>query len=158
MLLFGCSNKEVLNNVQKHEINDMKIGIVGEAPTSIKEKNIVFRKITLQDLNTKTVHSLDAIMITKDYLQEASDEQYTEFYLNSSIPVIFVQSDKAISAFITPGHTYENTFENYAKDYFIGYYKNTNFGITLNGNTKKDLIEGYSSLFVLLDKFKQTNN
>ncbi|MFJ7667490.1 hypothetical protein ACIQXI_10290 [Lysinibacillus sp. NPDC097195] len=92
--------------------------------TSFQYDNIIKRcytkKITLQDLNN--TNSFDAILITKNYLQEASDNQYTQFYLNSSIPIVFVQSDKAISAFIIPNHTYENTFENHAKDYFIGYY------------------------------------
>ncbi len=112
----------------------------------------------LQDLHKKNEDSFDAIMITKDYLQEASDEQYTQFYLNSSIPIVFVQSDKAISAFIIPNHTYENTFENQAQDYFIGYYQGTTFGVALNGNTNEDLIKGYWSLFDLLDRLKQTNN
>ena len=155
ILLFGCSNKEELKIIQTYQGDYLEIGIVGEIPTSVKEKNVKFKKITLQDLNQKTTDSFDAIMITKKHLKEASNEKYTDFYLKSSIPVIFIQSDKAISAFITPGHTYENTFENYAQDYFIGYYKDTNFGITLNGDTTKDLEDGYSSLFILLDEFKQ---
>ncbi|WP_409368597.1 hypothetical protein [Lysinibacillus sp. 38-6] len=157
-LLVGCSNKEEVNIVKKPEINNIEIGLVGEIPTLIKEKNIKFKKITLQDLHKKNEMSFDAIMITKNYLQEASDEQYTQFYLNSSIPIVFVQSDKAISAFIIPNHTYENTFENHAQDYFIGYYKGTTFGVALNGDTNEDLINGYWSLFALLDRIKQTNN
>lgn len=156
-LLFGCSNKEESKTIPKYKGDDLRIGIVGEIPTFVKEKNINFKKITLNDLNQKSTDSFDAIMITKEHLKKASNEKYTDFYLKSSIPVIFVQSDKAISAFITPGHTYESTFENYAQDYFIGYYKGTNFGITLNGDTSEDLEEGYSNLFILLDKFKQTN-
>ena len=89
-------------------------------------------------------NNIKFIMITKD--------------LNSSIPIVFVQSDKAISAFIIPNHTYENTFENYAEDYFIGYYKGTTFGVALNGNTNEDLIKGYMSLFALLARLKQRNN
>lgn len=157
-LLVGCSNQEEINIVQKPEIPNLKIGIVGDIPTLIKEKNIQFKKITLQDLHKENEHAFDAIMITKNYLQEASNEQYTPFYLNSSIPIVFVQSDKAISAFIIPTHTYENTFENYAQYYFTGYYQGNTFGVALDGNTNKDLIEGYWSLFALLDRFKQTNN
>ncbi|WP_339261878.1 hypothetical protein [Lysinibacillus sp. FSL K6-3209] len=154
-LLVGCSNKEVII-VKKHEI--IEIGIVGEIPSLIKENNIKFKKIMLQDLHKQNEDSFDAIMITKDYLQEASDEQYTQFYLDASIPIVFVQSDKAISAFIIPNHTYENTFENHAQDYFIGYYKGTTFGVALNGNTNEDLIKGYWSLFDLLARLIQTNN
>ncbi|CAM5708601.1 Lipoprotein OS=Lysinibacillus sphaericus OX=1421 GN=LS41612_16835 PE=4 SV=1 [Lysinibacillus sphaericus] len=90
----GCSNEEV-NIVKKHEV--IEIGIVGEIPSLITENNIKFKKIMLQDLHKKNEDSFDAIMITKDYLQEASDEQYTQFYLNSSIPIVFVQSESITS-------------------------------------------------------------
>lgn len=156
--LFGCSNKEELKTIQKHEEKYFEIGIIGDTPTSIELQNVSFKNINFLDLNQKTTDSLDAIMITKEHLEEASDEKYTDFYLNSSIPVIFIQSEKAISAFITPGHTYKNTFENYAQDYFIGYYEGSSFGIALNGDTTKDLEDGYANLFSLLDKFKYNNN
>lgn len=49
-LLVGCSNEEV-NIVKKHEV--IEIGIVGEIPSLIKENNIKFKKIMLQDLHKK---------------------------------------------------------------------------------------------------------
>lgn len=156
--LFGCSNKEELKTTQKYEEDYIEIGVIGDIPASIEFEKVSFKNINFLDLNQKTTDALDAIMITKEHLEEASDEKYTDFYLNSSIPVIFIQSEKAISAFITHDHTYKNTFENYAQDYFIGYYEGSSFGIALNGDTTKDLEDGYANLFSLLDKFKHTNN
>jgi len=78
---------------------DLKIAVIGAIP-EVREENITFEKITLEDLQHNTdnlsneVDAIDAIMIMKEFLHEADDDQYVAAYRSLKIPTFFMQSTK----------------------------------------------------------------
>lgn len=120
-LLIGCNN--TVENEKKYTGKDLTIGIIGMAP-NIKESNVTFEKIGFDDLTTnleKLTSHLDAIIITKEFLAEADEDQYVSVYLNSSIPIFFMQSTKAHVPFTNEGVDYNNFPEVDSSIYAAGF-------------------------------------
>lgn len=117
LLLASC------NEVKEPHIyngKELTVGVIGSAP-EINNKKIKFKEITLNnlksDINTK---NLDGIIIMKEYLKEADDDQYVESYRALTIPVFFMQSTKAHIPFTNEGITYDSlpdVQESYATGY-----------------------------------------
>jgi hypothetical protein len=135
----------------------LKIGIVGDKP-KIREKNISFIQLSMEDILQKKFKNLDSVFITKSYLREAAKPQYAEIYLQSPIPFVFIESEKVYLAFIDDRLSYENAHTIKSGDYLVGFYKDTYFGLGLYNNIKneKTIQDCYSRLFVILERFKNT--
>ncbi|MGE7983739.1 hypothetical protein [Solibacillus sp. NPDC093137] len=120
-LLVGCNNTVEAEKVYTGK--DLTIGIIGTAP-KIKETNVTFEKIDFNDLTTnleKITSDLDAIIITKEFLNEADEDKYVSVYINSTIPTFFMESTKAHVPFTNEGVDYEDFPEVDASIYAIGF-------------------------------------
>ena len=137
--------------------SSLKIGIVGEKP-KIREKNITFIPLTMEDVLQKKFQSLDSVFITKHYLKQAAEPQYAKIYLESPIPFVFIDSEKVYLAFVDDQLSYENAHTVKSGDYAVGFYKDTYFGLGLYNNLKneKTIQDCYSRLFVIVERFKNT--
>lgn len=106
ILLVGCSNKDM--NIYKGR--DLKIAVIGAIP-EVREENITFEKTTLEDLQHNTDNlskEVDAIMIMKEFLHEADDDQYVAAYRSLTIPTFFMQSTKVHVPFVNEGVQYDD--------------------------------------------------
>ncbi|MFJ5790641.1 hypothetical protein ACIP9G_11145 [Lysinibacillus sp. NPDC093197] len=121
ILLVGCSNKEKEYNVYTGK--DLKIGVIGTIP-AIREENIIFQKTTFEDLKNKTEYlskELDAIMIMKEFLSEAADDQYVLSYKTLKVPIFFMQSTKAHVPFVNEGVQYDDVIDIQPSSYATGF-------------------------------------
>jgi len=137
--------------------SSLKIGIVGEKP-KIREENITFIPLTLEDILQKNFLTLDSVFITKKYLKEAAEPPYAKIYLESPIPFVFIDSEKVYLAFVDEQLSYEDAHTIKSGDYAVGFYKDTYFGLGLYNNIKnvKTIQDCYSRLFIILEQFKNT--
>ncbi|MFJ7668568.1 hypothetical protein ACIQXI_15830 [Lysinibacillus sp. NPDC097195] len=109
ILLVGCSN----NDMKIYKGRDLKIAVIGAIP-EVREENITFKKITLEDLQHNTdnlSNEVDAIMIMKEFLHEADDDQYVAAYRSLKIPIFFMQSTKVHVPFVNEGVRYDDIIE-----------------------------------------------
>lgn len=74
----------------------LTIGVIGEAP-KVREKNVEFVSLTLNDLAEETFNNLDAVFITKKYLPEAASSHYAEVHLQSPAPIVFINVSQSTS-------------------------------------------------------------
>ncbi|MCG7336728.1 hypothetical protein MHZ95_15785 [Sporosarcina sp. ACRSM] len=115
LFLAGCSAHPAEETYQGR---DLTIGVIGSVP-SIKEKNVVFEQITLDEMEKR--QHLDAILIMKESLTEADQEQYVAVYRNLTIPVFFMQSTKAHVPFTNDGVDYASFPDVDASSYATGF-------------------------------------
>ena len=158
-LLFICTScsQEANFDSPVYSGSKLKIGIVGDKP-KIREKNISFIQLSMEDILQKKFKNLDSVFITKSYLKEAAKPQYAKIYLQSPIPFSFIESEKVYLAFIDDQLSYEDAHTIKSGDYLVGFYKDTYFGLGLHNNIKneKTIQDCYSRLFVILERFKNT--
>jgi len=104
----GCDNTFSI-----YQGRDLKIGVIGAIP-EVREENIDFQVITFEELkyNTESLSKeLDAIMIMKEFLHEADDDQYVAAYRALTIPTFFMQSTKVHVPFVNEGVQYDDIIE-----------------------------------------------
>ncbi|WP_378210956.1 putative periplasmic lipoprotein [Anoxybacteroides rupiense] len=135
----------------------LTIGIVGEPP-NVREKSISFIPLSMEDVLKKNFQNVDAVLIHKRYLKEAAKPPYADIYLQSSVPFVFIESEKVYLAFVDRELSYEKAHQMKSGDYFIGFYKDTYFGVGLYNHIKNEKMiqDGYSRLFALLERAKHT--
>ncbi|PAQ15821.1 hypothetical protein CD798_04845 [Bacillaceae bacterium SAOS 7] len=114
--------------------------------------------MTLNDLAEEKSENLDAVFITKKHLPEAANSQYADVYLNSPVPIVFINSDKVYLAFIDKDLSYEDAHDSKSGDYLIGYYNEQYFGVDLydHKETKETIEDSYSRVFGLIETAKNT--
>ncbi|KIP21881.1 MULTISPECIES: hypothetical protein [Anoxybacillus] len=137
--------------------NELKIGIVGDIP-KIREKNVSFIQMSMEDVLQKKFANVDSVFITKKHLKEAAEPQYAKIYWESPIPFVFIDSEKVYLAFLDDQLSYEDAHIIKSGDYVVGFYKDTYFGIGLYNNIRneKTIQDCYSRLFVIIERFKNT--
>lgn len=156
LLLTSCNKKDDFKPLV-YSGDDLKIGIVGDKP-KIKEKNVSFISLTMEDILSSKFDSLDSVFINKKYLNEAAKPQYAKVYLESPIPFIFIDSEKVYMAYTDKDISYENAHDSKSGDYLIGFYKDTYFGLSPYNNiiNEQTIQDCYARTFNIVEKFKIT--
>lgn len=116
-LLAGCDGHP---EEEIYQGRDLTIGVIGSIP-SIKEENVDFKKITLDDMEKR--QKLDAILIMKECLTEADQEQYVAVYHALTIPVFFMESTKAHVPFTNEGVDYASFPDVDSSGYATGFLR-----------------------------------
>ncbi|WP_060206249.1 hypothetical protein [Sporosarcina koreensis] len=88
--LSACAPSSVFDLYQG---KSLKIAVVGEAP-EVKEEQVEFVEITFTEM--KDDEDYDAVIIRESNLLEASESQYAEVYLRSTIPFFFIGASNTI--------------------------------------------------------------
>jgi len=82
LLLISCkalpSEEE---SFEEYEGETLNFVVVGEIPL-VREENVTFTKITLEELLTSDISSYDGVFITKENQEKASDEQYKDLFIS----------------------------------------------------------------------------
>ncbi|WP_342558377.1 hypothetical protein [Metasolibacillus sp. FSL K6-0083] len=160
LVIAGCSYDE--NQIYSGET--LKIGIVGNAP-DVQEKNIIFDEIEIEQLTQKNrISSYDAIFITEENLEEASEPQYADIYEKAEIPFLFIKSKKSYFPFISRELSYKDAKEVETQAYAILYLKLPNgeqytskFSLYNDKESAKNIEIMYSSVFLKIEELKKPN-
>lgn len=84
--LSACSQK---TEFELYKGNALRIAVIGDPP-DIKEEQVKFSEMTFDDLKSNNLESFHAVFIMKEKLHQASESQYSDIYLQSSIPIFFI--------------------------------------------------------------------
>lgn len=104
LCLVACSNEDI-----SYKGRNLMIGVIGETP-KLENENIQFEQLTLEAFSEETdkiAQKYDAVMITPEQFEAASQDIYVEIYENSQMPIIFFNSNKRHYPFTRGGLTYE---------------------------------------------------
>lgn len=164
LIIVGCDTN--ISNNQMYNGNDLKVGIIGPFPDFSEEK-VVFEKITFDDLkgNTQKIsHDLDAVIITKEFLSEADNDQYVTVYNELEIPTFFMQSTKAHIPFVNEGVDYDTFIDIQPLSYATGYlntstdkeikYETWRYELIDHKENNSNIQELYSRIFKTIDSLK----
>ncbi|MBB5354220.1 hypothetical protein HNR43_000175 [Anoxybacillus mongoliensis] len=156
LILFGC-RQEMNFHSPLYTGSELKIGVVGKAP-DVRETNVSFIPLSLEDILQKKFGQFDGVLIMKEHLKEAAEKPYADIYLQSSVPFVFVDSQKVYLAFVDGDLSYEHAHDMKSGDYLVGFYKDTYVGFGLYNNIKneKTIQDCYSRLFTVLERIKYT--
>lgn len=169
LVLAGCSSKHTPDPNEKIEIPEFKsyngeqlrIGLIGEPPT-IKEKNLIkFTSLELNLLNHLDSSKYDAIIIMKDYLEQAAEDRYAKVYRSTSIPIFFIQSNKSFIPFITEDISYRDADEFKDQTYATGFlqqnkkeYQSWGYGLYNDTVNEMNINDVYSRIFGTIESIK----
>src|SRR5699024_3274014 len=99
-IILSACNKDEIKDSPLYEGEELTIGVVGEVP-KVREENIIFKNITLEDLKQENIPSeLNAVFIMKEHFTEASQAPFAKVYKDSGIPFFFIESKKSYIPFI----------------------------------------------------------
>ncbi|MFQ3546193.1 hypothetical protein Q7A53_19090 [Halobacillus rhizosphaerae] len=185
--LLGCSNqkikdtKEVIDvskgdvskpieersksQAQKFELYQGKplhIAILGEIP-KVKEENIRFTRISFRNLKREKLTSYDAVFVMEDTFSEASSSQYSEVYLNSTIPYFFISANSYIPFIVSSTEFSPSWKWEPGKNYAVGVINNPSkdklnfwgFGLYNDKKTQEHIEEVYSRIFKVIEELSQ---
>ncbi|MFC7063814.1 hypothetical protein [Halobacillus seohaensis] len=142
-----------------YEGEALRIAIIGEPPI-IKEEQVEFNEISFEDLTNKDLMSYDAVLITKEHLNQASESQYADVYLNSTIPFFFISAKSRIP-FTMNDEKYSDSWGWIrGNSYAVGVIKSeegdklNGWGYSLYNDEKKDeyIKEVYSRIFKTIEE------
>ncbi|MBP1940384.1 hypothetical protein [Cytobacillus luteolus] len=137
-----------------YEGKSLSIAVIGTSPL-VKESQVKFNEISFDELLNNNLMSYDAVLIMKEHLNQASESQYADVYLNSGIPFFFL-SAKAHIPFTSKDEKYSDFWgwssgENYAAGVLISEEGDTlkSWGFGLYNDEKKEahIQEMYSRIF-----------
>ncbi len=104
LFLVACDNNEI-----QYDGKLLNIAVIGEIP-ELENDKIHFKQLSLEQFNEDTFNvakKFDAIMVTPELFEPASDDTYVNSYQTSEMPVIFFNSNKRHLPFVRDGLTYE---------------------------------------------------
>ncbi|MGE7603479.1 amino acid oxidase [Peribacillus sp. NPDC097675] len=154
VLLAACSNGEV-----KYDGTPLKIAVIGEIPP-FQNKNIRVESVTLDNFiedSTQVSAKFDAVMLTEDAFEAASDDKFIDVYNNSEIPIVFLNSSKRHYPFVTEGITYETAHDSLTNGSHTTVYlhddsANKDDAWFFYLDDKKDTNDLYTNLFRKIDE------
>ncbi|TDK61738.1 hypothetical protein E2K98_12680 [Bacillus salipaludis] len=157
-ILSACSNdKNEVKDSPLYNGKKLTIGVVGKFP-KVREQNIVFKNIKLEDLSQENLASkYNAVFIIKEHLSEAAKAPYAKIYKNSGIPSFFIESKKSFVPFIDEETDYEEFPDSKSGDYASGYYQSgkegTSWGFGLYNNTvnEANIKDVFSRIFKTIE-------
>lgn len=148
--LSACSEKETAYNGKP-----LIIGVIGEAPY-LKESNITFKEMGINELTKETVKDVDGVLVMKEHLKEASKEKYVDFYKEVHIPFFFIESEMGMIPFLEKSLEYseENFDIGFEPDYAYGFQltednnlKSWSFGLLDDKKSEKNMEDVFTRIF-----------
>jgi hypothetical protein len=142
-----------------YEGKSLRIAVVGEPP-KVKEEQVRFGEITFDEITSEEIGSYDAVLITEENLIKASERQYADIYLKSTIPVFFISANNHIP-FTVEGVEYDHTWNWTAgKNYAVGVLtsqddntlKSWGYGLYNDEKTDVHIEDVYSRIFKTIDE------
>ena len=144
---------------EAYEGNSLKIAVVGEPP-KVKEEQVRFTEISLDEMASEELKSYDAVFIGEDNLSEASESQYADVYLNSTIPFFFISAKNHIPFTVKETKYDENWSWSAGNGYAVGVLKsqedgtlkNWSYGLYNDKKTTDNIKDVYSRIFKSIDE------
>ncbi|MGN7386989.1 hypothetical protein [Sporosarcina sp. SAFN-015] len=153
-LLFALSACASSPDFELYQGRSLKIAVVGEVP-KVKEEHVEFVEIPINEMNSEELNAYDAVFIRENNLLEASESQYTDIYLQSSIPFFFIGASNPIP-FTVKDVEYDETWEwtagtGYAVGVLVSQEEDTErhwrYGLYNDEKTEEHLKQMYSLIF-----------
>lgn len=101
------------NNEVKYDGAPLKIAVLGDIP-ELQNDKIHFKSISIKTLSEDTQNistNFNALMITPERFDAASDDKFVNAYKGSEMPIIFFDSAYSHYPFVHEGVTYETAFD-----------------------------------------------
>ncbi|WP_335870872.1 hypothetical protein [Bacillus sp. 2205SS5-2] len=147
---------------EAYEGNSLRIAVIGESP-KVKVEQVRFTEISFDEMKSEELKSYDAVFIREDNLSEASESQYADVYLNSTIPFFFIGTDNYVP-FTEKDLVYDKTSNwtagiSYAVGLLAsqedGTLKKWEYGLYNDEKTDEHIKEMYSRIFKTIDELNQ---
>lgn len=155
--LNACSKKSEAADLYTGK--PLKIGVIGEFP-DISESKVSFTSINFNKLLSEDeIKKLDAVIIMKKYLQEASDSKYANVYKNSGKPFFFIESTKSYLPFVDEDTRYNDAIDVKSGSYATGYIKVKGkhiyweYGLYDDQINQKNIRDAYSRIFKTVEEY-----
>ncbi|MFJ7735579.1 amino acid oxidase [Lysinibacillus sp. NPDC097287] len=150
LFLAACDNNEI-----RYDGKLLNIAVIGESP-EVENEKIHFEQLSLEQFKEdppNVVGKFDAIMVTPDSFEAASDDTYVDSYQTSEMPISFFNSNKRHFPFVRDGFTYEtadfDTLDNgsHTTIYLYNFSENKEDAWFFYLDNQKDLNELYTEVF-----------
>ncbi len=152
---------------EPYEGTSLELAVVGKEP-DVREKQLNFSEISLEELYNTPTDKYDAVFIMKEHLYEASKEKYIEMYRDKEMPFFFVESKASHVPFIKMENpeSYEQTAEKIddTQNFISGIlyvggekeYRSWKFSYPIqDSEIIRDNVQGiYSAVFKVIDDLK----
>lgn len=151
LLIIGCAGN---TSPQKVIIIPRKlvIGVIGEIP-KIRETNVEFRSLTLNQLNSDLDKDIHALFIMRNHQRNASSSKYHNFYSNYDKPIFFIGTEKGLAVYINPEISYDEYPSDESKMYTHDIYhlgrsdeQQFPFGLYNDVESVENLLSMYSEI------------
>lgn len=132
----------------------LTIGVLG-TPPDVKETQVAFQELSLEQFTIEKVRDFDAVFIMKENLIEAAEEPYTEVFTDSHIPFFFIESNKGAYPFNDETLGYEEAREIPYHDYYAHGYLVTIEGMEMTWpfeSTEGNNAPAFSKIFQTIEK------
>lgn len=155
-------------NIEETYVGEsLEVAVVGKEP-DVREKQLNFSEISLEELYNTPTDKYDAVFIMKKHLSEASKEKYIEMYRDKEMPFFFVESKASHIPFIKMENpeSYEQTAEKIddTQNFISGIlyvggekeYRSWKFSYPIqDSEIIRDNVQGiYSAVFKVIDDLK----
>lgn len=151
--IISACNKEEVKDSPLYKGDELTIGVVGETP-EVREENIKFKNVTLEDLKESNFSSeLNAIFIMKENLKAASKSPFAKVYKDSGVSFFFIESEKSYLPFVEEDIDYEDYSVTSPESYASGYYQSGDeaqywdYGLYNDEVNKNNILDVYSRIF-----------
>ena len=149
LFLAACSNNEI-----QYDGKLLKIAVIGETPELENEK-VHLEQLSLEQFREDTINvaqKFDAMIVTPESFEVASDDTYVDSYRNAEMPIIFFDSNKRHYPFVNGGLTYETNFNSldngsHTTIYLHNLREDKDDAWFFYLDNKKDLNELYTEVF-----------
>ncbi|MBY0121602.1 hypothetical protein [Bacillus sp. S/N-304-OC-R1] len=158
ILIFALSACTQSPDFELYEGKSLRIAVVGEPP-EVKEEQVTFNEISFDSLTGEEIGSYDAIFITEENLPQASESNYANIYLESTIPFFFISANSLIP--FTEKETEFNKSWSWTAgiSYAVGVItskedkssKSWGFGLYNDKKTDENIKEVYSRIFETIE-------
>ena len=161
LLAFSLSACSPSPEFERYKGSSLQIAVVGEAP-DIKEEQVKFTEIPLEELTDEGIKAYDAVVILENNLPEAAEDQYADLYLDSTIPFFFMGTDNYVP-FVEKELAYDQSMDWTAgTDYAVGILRTKEdsvkkwaYGLYNDEKTDEHVREVYSRIFETIDELEQ---
>ncbi|MEK3966270.1 MULTISPECIES: hypothetical protein [Paenibacillus] len=146
VLLLGCQeNKTVTNNSELYDLPTipLEIAIVGKNPFQQVE-NINYKPIELTDLLEEKNKTYDALIVTREYFNQAATKAYQDYFSRIEYPVFFIGTEDILPGVFRDSRLTLNDVEFGKSGQYVSGFVRTNdryqvWGLDLPENpTEKD--------------------
>lgn len=156
LVLSACTQSP---DFELYEGKSLRIAVVG-APPEVEEEHVTFNEISFDELTSDEIDSYDAVFITKENLHQAAESQYTDTYLDSTIPYFFIAAKSHIPFTVKDTEYHESWNWSAGNNYAVGVLtsqedeslKTWGFGLYNDKKTDENIKDMYSRIFKTIDE------